>query len=45
MVAYLVNQIVIGKLTYQQVITAKQELKEQIDTYIVVKGLVIDTTK
>jgi hypothetical protein len=47
LVPYLVNQIVLGSLTYQQVITKKPELKSQIDQYITEKGLddVIDKTK
>jgi hypothetical protein len=39
MVAYLVNQILLGNLTYQEVITKRPDLKDKIDTYIVDKGL------
>ncbi|MDF2844786.1 MAG: hypothetical protein K0R00_3212 [Herbinix sp.] len=45
MVAYLVNQIILGKLTYLQVITSKPELKEGIDKYITDNELTIDKTK
>lgn len=47
LVPYLVNQIVLGALTYQRVITKKPELKTQIDQYIVEYDLVdvIDKTK
>ena len=41
---FLVRNIVLGKVTYQEVITAKPELKEQVDAYITQQGLVIDTT-
>jgi hypothetical protein len=44
-VVYLVNQIVIGKLTYLEVVAAKPELKDQIDAYITEKELNIDKTK
>jgi hypothetical protein len=49
MVPYLVNQMVIGKLTYQEVITsptisAKPALATQIDNYIAEKNLTIDKT-
>jgi hypothetical protein len=44
MVAYLVNQIILGKLTYQEVVTARPELKTKIDAYIADKNLTIDTT-
>lgn len=43
MVAYLVNQIVIGKLTYSEVVTARQDLKVRIDDYISEKNLPIIT--
>jgi hypothetical protein len=42
MAAYLVNQIVLGKLTYQEVITARSDLKTKVDTYIEEKALIID---
>lgn len=42
MVAYLVNQIILGKLTYLEVVNARPELKTKIDVYIDEKGLVID---
>lgn len=42
MIAYLVNQIMIGKLTYNQVITKRADLKEAIDTYITDQELDID---
>lgn len=44
MVAYLVNQIILGKLTYQEVITAKPDLQAKIDAYLAEKDLVIDKT-
>jgi hypothetical protein len=44
MVAYLVNQIVLGKLKYLEVVTAKPQYKAGIDAYIEEKGLVIDKT-
>lgn len=36
---FLVRNIVMGKVTYQEVIAAKPELKEQIDAYIEQQGL------
>jgi hypothetical protein len=45
MIAYLVNQIVLGKLTYLQVVTSKPDLKEGIDNYITAKELAVDKTK
>lgn len=42
MVAYLVNQMVLGKLTYKEVITARSDLQAKIDAYIADKGLTID---
>jgi hypothetical protein len=45
MIAYLVNQIVIGRLTYLQVVNARPDLKDRIDTYIIENGLTIDKTK
>ena len=47
MIAYLVNQILMGKLTYQDIVTARPDLKDKIDKYISDKGLedVIDKTK
>lgn len=44
MVAYLVNQIAMKKLTYKQVITARSDLQDKIDTYILDKNLDIDKT-
>jgi hypothetical protein len=44
MVAYLVNQIVLGNLTYLEVVTARPDLKVKIDTYIEDKNLVINKT-
>lgn len=41
---FLVRNIVIGKVTYLEVIEAKPELKEQIDAYIEQQGLTIDKT-
>jgi hypothetical protein len=43
--AYFVNQILLGKLTYQEVITAKPELQTAMDAYITVHCLTIDKTK
>jgi hypothetical protein len=43
-VIYLVNQIVLGALTYQEVITARPDLKTKIDAYIAEKNLTIDKT-
>lgn len=47
MIAYLVNQILMGKLTYKEIITARTDLKDKIDEYISNKGLdgAIDKTK
>lgn len=42
MIAYLVNQIILGKLTYQGVITARPDLQAKIDTYIEDRSLAID---
>lgn len=44
MIAYLVNQIVLGKLTYMKVVKARPDLQGKIDTYIDEKGLAIDKT-
>ena len=38
MAAYLANQIILGKLTYDLVITRKPELKDEIDAYLTVQG-------
>ncbi len=45
MVRYLVNQIVIGKLSYLQVVSARPDMQEEIDNYIAEKQLYIDKTK
>jgi hypothetical protein len=45
MAAYLVNQIILGKLTYQEVITARPDLRAKIDVYITENGLIIDKTQ
>lgn len=42
---YLVNQIVLGKLTYLEVVTAKPGYKEEVDAYIEEKSLTVDKTK
>lgn len=42
MVAYLVNQMLAGKLTYQTVIIKIPDLQTKIDAYIADRGLVID---
>lgn len=42
MAAYIVSQIINGKLTYKQVTTARQDLKTMIDDYILEKGLNIN---
>ncbi len=44
MIAYLVNQIVLKKLTYQEVVTARPDFKERIDAFIIEKGITIDKT-
>ena len=44
MVAYLVNEIVLGDLTYQDVVTKRPDLKDRIDTYIAQHNLTIDKT-
>lgn len=44
MVAYLVNQIVLGNLTYQEVVTKRPDLKDKIDAYILEHNLTIDKT-
>lgn len=33
-VRYLVNQMVMGRLTYTEVVTARPDLKEGIDKYL-----------
>ena len=43
-VPYLVNQIVLGNLTYLQVIAKKPGLQSQIDVCIEEKGLQINKT-
>lgn len=43
-IIYLTNQILLGKLTYQEVVTARPDLKEEMDEYIEYKGLDIDKT-
>ena len=47
MAQYLVLQIILGALTYQQIITKRPDLKERIDKYIKDNGLEdeIDKTK
>ena len=42
---YLVNQMLLGALTYQEVVTARPDLKIAIDAYIEEKNLDIDKTK
>jgi len=39
MVAYLVNQILLGNLTYKEVINKRPDLQAKIDAYITEKGL------
>lgn len=34
MIAYLVNQVILGKLTYTEVVTKRPDLKDGIDAYI-----------
>lgn len=41
---FLVRNIVLGNVTYLEVIGKKPELKEQIDAYIEQQGLDIDKT-
>jgi hypothetical protein len=43
-IPYLVNQIILGKLTYKEIVAARPELQEQADKYIEKKGLIIDKT-
>ena len=47
MARYLVNQILLGALTYQEIVTKRPDLKEKIDKYIEEKNLgkYIDKTK
>ena len=47
MARYLVNQILLGALTYQLIITKRPDLKEKIDKYIKDNDLekYIDKTK
>ena len=42
---FLVRNIVLGKVTYLEVIESKPELKEQIDYYIDQQNLDVDKTK
>ena len=42
MIAYLVNQIIIGNLTYLQVVTAKPQYQAAIDKYIADNNIEID---
>lgn len=44
MIAYLVNQIVLGNLTYQEIVTKRTDLQARIDQYITDKDLCIDKT-
>ena len=41
---FLVRNIVMGKVTYREVVEAKPELKEQVDAYIEQQGLNVDKT-
>lgn len=41
---FLVRNIVMGKVTYLEVVEARPELKEQIDAYIEQEHLEIDKT-
>lgn len=43
-VAYLVNQIVLGKLTYSDVVAKRPDLIDSIDTYILENNINIDKT-
>lgn len=45
LVRYLVNQILLGALTYQEVVAARPELKAAMDAYITEHNLPIDKTK
>lgn len=42
MIEYLVNQIVIGKLSYTQITTTRMDLKELIDEYIINNNIQIN---
>lgn len=44
MIAYLANQIIIGNLTYAQVVIARADLKDKLDAYILANNLEIDKT-
>ena len=44
MIAYLANQIIIGNLTYQEIITKRTDLKDRLDAYILEHNLTIDKT-
>lgn len=42
---FLVANIVLKKITYLEAVTARPELKDEIDAYIAEQGLEIDKTK
>lgn len=44
MIAYLVNQIILARLTYLQVVTARPDLKQELDAYIEDNNLIVDKT-
>lgn len=41
---FLVRNIVLGNVTYQEVVAKRPDLKEQIDAYIEQQGIEIDKT-
>ena len=43
-VQFLVRNIVMGKVTYLEVVEARPDLKDEIDAYIKQEGLLIDAT-
>ena len=42
MIAYLVNQIILGNLTYNEIITKRPDLKVKLDAYIETHNITID---
>jgi hypothetical protein len=44
MIVYLVNQMVIGKLTYDEVASKRPDLKSAIDQYINENSITLGTT-
>ena len=44
MIAYLVNQIIMNRLTYEEIVTKRPDLKLALDLYIESHGIEIDKT-